>query len=165
MNLRRRRHWLIGDVHGCYQPLNKLLATLPPNDHLVFCGAVINRGEVTPATMDLVWDLIQTDRATWLRGNHEHDLIDSLKNELTPSRDGLRQHTTHAGFNAEGPQIERFSRIVLIDTGAVYGGCLSAYCPETDAVVQVQGAKRIPAFPRPLDLNRRPSVAGDAGPC
>lgn len=196
MNLRRRRHWGIGDVHGCYQPLNKLLATLPLNDHLVFCGDVINRGGVTPATMDLVWDLIQTDRATWLRGNHEHDLIDSLKNELTPSRDGLRQHTTHgqlgdssarkwllrlqqfplvyrgegwctthAGFNAEGPQMERFGRIVLIDTGAVYGGCLSAYCPETDAVVQVQGAKRIPAFPRPLDLNHRPSVAGDAGPC
>ena len=29
--------------------------------------------------------------------------------------------------------------IVLIDTGAVYGGRLTAFCPETSAVVQVQG--------------------------
>ena len=38
------------------------------------------------------------------------------------------------------PQVERLGAIVLIDTGAVYGGCLSAYCPQTDAVVQVEGA-------------------------
>ena len=37
-------------------------------------------------------------------------------------------------------QVERRRQIVLIDTGAVYGGLLSAYCPETDAVVQVMGA-------------------------
>ena len=57
MNLHSRRHWVIGDVHGCHQPLCQLLATLPPNDHLVFCGDVINRGEAIPATMNLVWDL------------------------------------------------------------------------------------------------------------
>ena len=59
---------MIGDVHGCYQPLCHLLATLPPNDHLVFCGDVINRGEAIPATMNLVWDLVQAGRASWLRG-------------------------------------------------------------------------------------------------
>ena len=207
MNLRGRRHWVIGDVHGCYEPLLKLLATLPLNDHLVFCGDVINRGEAIAATMDLVWDLIQAGRATWLRGNHEQDLITALE-----SQDGLRRHSTydqlgdnsarqwlprlqqlplvyrgdgwcatHAGFNAAGqpdlsirdpfwesydgrfglvvvghtprPQVERLGSIVLIDTGAVYGGCLSAYCPETDAVVQVQGAAT------------EGVLAGVAGPC
>ena len=157
-----RRHWVIGDVHGCHQPLCHLLATLPPNDHLVFCGDVINRGEAIPATMNLVWDLVQAGRATWLRGNHEQDLIDALE-----SQDGLSQLATHAWFDAAGqpdlsirdpfweaydgrfgqfvvghtprPQVARLGAIVLIDTGAVYGGCLSAYCPETDAVVQVEG--------------------------
>lgn len=220
LNLRSRRHWVIGDVHGCYQPLCHLLASLPPNDHLVFCGDVINRGEAIPATLNLVWDLIQAGRATWLRGNHEQDLIEALE-----SQDGLSEHATygqlgdsrahqwlprlqqlpliyrgdgwcatHAGFNAEGqpdlsirdpfweaydgrfglvvvghtprPQVERLGSIVLIDTGAVYGGYLSAYCPETDAVVQVQGAATDTSFPRPTDLNRRLSVlAGEAGPC
>ena len=185
---------MIGDVHGCYQPLRNLLATLPPKDHLVFCGDVINRGAAIAETMGLVWDLLQAGRATWLRGNHEQDLIDALE-----SQDGLSQNATygqlgdssarqwlsrlqqlplvyrgdgwcatHAGFNAAGepdlsirdpfweaydgrfglvvvghtprPQVERLGSIVLIDTGAVYGGCLSAYCPETDAVVQVEGA-------------------------
>ena len=170
--------------------------------------------------MNLVWDLFQAGRATWLRGNHEQDLIDALE-----SQDGLSEHgtygqlgdsrahqwlprlqqlpliyrgdgwcATHAGFNAEGqpdlsirdpfweaydgrfglvvvghtprPQVERLGSIVLIDTGAVYGGYLSAYCPETDAVVQVQGAATDTSFPRPADLNRRLSVlAGEVGPC
>ena len=200
VNPRRRRHWVIGDVHGCYQPLRHLLDMLPPNDHLVFCGDVINRGEAIPATMDLVWDLIQAGRATWLRGNHEQDLIDAMENHsLALSQESLSLHATyaqlgdsiarkwlprlqqlplvyrgdgwcatHAGFNAAGqpdlsirdpfwesydgrfglvvvghtprPQVQRLGAIVLIDTGAVYGGCLSAYCPETDAIVQVEGA-------------------------
>ena len=198
---------MIGDVHGCYDPLCSLLAKLPPNDHLVFCGDVINRGEAIPATMDLVWDLTQAGRATWLRGNHEQDLIDALE-----SQQGLSQHSTygqlgdsiarqwlprlhqlplvyrgdgwcatHAGFNTAGepdlsirdpfwedydgrfglvvvghtprPQVERLGSIVLIDTGAVYGGCLTAYCPETDAVVEVEGATTDAV------------LAGDAGPC
>ena len=198
---------MIGDVHGCYEPLCSLLAKLPPNDHLVFCGDVINRGEAIPATMDLVWDLTQAGRATWLRGNHEQDLIDALE-----SQEGLSQHATygqlgdsiarqwlprlqqlplvyrgdgwcatHAGFNTVGepdlsirdpfwedydgrfglvvvghtprPQVERLASIVLIDTGAVYGGCLTAYCPETDAVVEVEGATTDAV------------LAGDAGPC
>ena len=91
LNLHSRRHWVIGDVHGCHQPLCQLLATLPPNDHLVFCGDVINRGEAIPATMNLVWDLVQAGRATWLRGNHEQDLIDALE-----SQTGLSQHATSA---------------------------------------------------------------------
>ena len=212
MNLRRHRHWVIGDVHGCYQSLRNLLATLPPNDHLVFCGDVINRGEAIPETMDLVWDLIQAGRATWLRGNHEQDFITALENDLMSSQDGLSQHATygqlgessarewlprlqqlplvyrgdgwcatHAGFNEVGqpdlsirdpfweaydgrfglvvvghtprPQVQRLGSIVLIDTGAVYGGCLSAYCPETHAIVQVEGAATDAV------------LAGVAGPC
>ena len=75
----RTRHWVIGDVHGCHQSLLNLLAVLPSGDHLVFLGDVINRGAATEATMDLVWDLVRLGRATWLRGNHEQDLIDALQ--------------------------------------------------------------------------------------
>ena len=101
---------------------------------------------------------------------------------------------THAGFNSAGepdlfirepfwetydgrhgrvvightprPAVERHQRIVLIDTGAVYGGLLSAYCPETDAVVQVQGPRSQEPFPRPVDLERAPAVmSGDQTRC
>jgi serine/threonine protein phosphatase 1 len=45
-----------------------------------------------------------------------------------------------------GPGIRRIRSIVLIDTGACYGGPLSAYCPETREQVQVRGLA--PADPR-----------------
>ena len=38
-----------------------------------------------------------------------------------------------------GVDVREHGEIVLIDTGAVYGGRLTAFCPETSAVVQVQG--------------------------
>jgi serine/threonine protein phosphatase 1 len=191
----------------------------------VFCGDVINRGEGIEAAMDLVWTLVRLGRATWLRGNHEQDLIDALESsgdgsdEALFSQDTVRQlgerrtrswldrlqqlpliyraegwSATHAGFNSDGqpdlsirdpfwesydsrygrvvightprPTVERHRRIVLVDTGAVYGGLLSAYCPETDAVVQVQGSGDGCLFPRPDDLHRVPNVlAGDATSC
>lgn len=41
-----------------------------------------------------------------------------------------------------GHRVRRQGWIVLIDTGACYGGELSAYCPETGATVQVPGARQ-----------------------
>lgn len=40
-----------------------------------------------------------------------------------------------------GPEVRRIGRIVLIDTGACYGGHLSAYCPETGEVRQAPGLR------------------------
>ena len=202
-----------------------MLAVLPSDDHLVFCGDVINRGGGIEAAMDLVWTLVRLGRATWLRGNHEQDLIDALESsgdgsaEALFSQDTVRQlgerrtrswldrlqqlplkysaegwSATHAGFNSDGqpdlsirepfwesydgrhgrvvvghtprPTVERHPSIVLVDTGAVYGGLLSAYCPETDAVVQVQGSGDGCLLPRPDDPHRVPDVlAGDATSC
>ena len=64
------------------------------------------------------------------------------------------------------PQVERYGHIVLIDTGAVYGGLLTAFCPETDALVQVPGAPCSTSFPRPQDEGRIPAVlAGEPSTC
>ena len=41
-----------------------------------------------------------------------------------------------------GHRVRRQGWIVLIDTGACYGGELSAYCPDTGAIVQVPGARQ-----------------------
>lgn len=206
-----RRHWVIGDVHGCYASLLELLTVLPKRDHLVFCGDVIDRGPNIEASMHLVWDLTQSGRATWLRGNHEQALIDALQQSSTSSGVLLHQDTyrqlgdgvcrqwlprlnqlplvyqaqdwiaTHAGFSETGepdlsiresfwetydgrfgrvvightprPCVERNDCFVSVDTGAVYGGMLSAFCPETDAVVQVQGARDSSPVPDPRRLD------------
>lgn len=210
------RHWVIGDVHGCHQPLRRLLSVLPSTDHLVFCGDVINRGPGIAETIHLVWDLVCSGRATWLRGNHEQTLLEALEQRSSRGDDhlltidtyrqlgdGLTRRwlhrlrslpalyrgeswvATHAGFDALGrpdlrirepfwesydgrygrvvightprPAVERKGKIVMIDTGAVYGGLLSAYCPESDAVVQVIGqtAGPSPAPQRLFNLAQR----------
>ncbi|MDP7994233.1 MAG: metallophosphoesterase [Synechococcus sp. SP2 MAG] len=196
------KHWVIGDVHGCYQPLQQLLGVLPKNDHVVFCGDVINRGPETTSAIKLVWSLVTAGQATWLRGNHEQALLETLQepalNSLNPWLTRLQQlptvfwgHgwvATHAGFDSNGqpdltirepfwehydgshglvvightprPDVERHGRIVMVDTGAVYGGKLSAYCPETGAVVQVEGVQEAAAAPR-----KRKAPSLQAGPC
>ena len=181
------RHWIIGDIHGCHQPLDRMLEALPCTDHLVFCGDVVGRGPDVPDVADQVWRLVKQSRATWLMGNHEQRLLQDPALQLTvwPGDAALRRQwherlntlplwfqgdgwvATHAGFDAEGRadlhirepfwtqydgrygrvvvahtpghEVRRKGAIVMIDTGAVYGGQLTAFCPETDAVVQVQG--------------------------
>ena len=227
MQTLRSRHWVIGDVHGCHTELLALLAVLPIQDHLVFCGDVINRGSGIEACMNLVWGLVTLRRATWLRGNHEQALIEALESRSDEAHaallqldtyrqlgDGLARQwlhrlnqlpllyradgwcATHAGFNRAGepdlsirepfwdsydgryglavvghtprPRVERHGRIVLIDTGAVHGGCLSAYCPETDAVVQVRGPACAPdqQWQLPGDRVAEPALLrGDGASC
>ena len=195
-------HWVIGDVHGCYQPLQRLLGVLPKNDHVVFCGDVINRGPQTTTTMQLAWSLVTAGQATWLRGNHEQALLQTLADPALNSPNpwltrlqnlptvfwGNGWVATHAGFDSNGhpdltirkpfwehydgrhgrvvightprPDVEHHGRIVMVDTGAVYGGKLSAYCPETEAVVQVEGVREATAAPR-----NRSAPSLQAGPC
>tara|TARA_B100001059_G_C17779441_1_gene553248 strand:+ start:489 stop:1145 length:657 start_codon:yes stop_codon:yes gene_type:complete len=198
MASQRGHHWVIGDVHGCHEALLCLISVLPAGDHLVFCGDVINRGPGIAACINLVWGLVDSGRATWLRGNHEQRLVEGLQDVSAAGRHDLlaietyrqlgdtlmrewqqRLSTlplvysgegwvaTHAGFDQQGqpdlnvrerfwesydgrygtvvvghtprPGVEQRGQIVMIDTGAVYGGLLTAFCPETQAIVQVNG--------------------------
>ena len=213
-------HWVIGDVHGCHQALKVLIGLIPITDHLVFCGDVVGRGPQVRASIETVWDLVCSGRATWLKGNHEQRLIhqtDLQRHIWADDAADVQQWierlqalplvfqgqdwvATHAGFDAQGqPNLEirepfwngydgRFGKvvvahtpavdvrhkgqIVLIDTGAVYGGRLTAYCPETDAVVQVQnpdpgGAIRTQAVADSTmgDLIDQPSALIGSAPC
>ena len=199
-----RRHWVIGDVHGCAASLEALLDKLPACDRLIFCGDVINRGPQIGATMDRVWDLVEQDRAVWLKGNHEQDLVDALRQGSWRSQQGLAgcdtfRHlgerrcrtwlerldslpvaywgngwvATHAGFDpiswrpdlsvrmafwqaydgrfgevvighTPGPGLRKINGIVMVDTGACYGGDLTAYCPETGLVTTGPGLRSLP---------------------
>jgi serine/threonine protein phosphatase 1 len=216
------RHWVIGDVHGCATALQDLISRLPPSDRLIFCGDLINRGPQIERSMILAWDLVAQGRATWLRGNHEQNLLKALSKQRGSSHQALagcdtyrqlgsRQcrlwrerleslplaHwgqgwvATHAGFDpgtwlphlsirqpfwkkydgrfgdviiGHTPvvRVERSANgIVKIDTGACYGGRLSAYCPETGEGISVPGLRSIGSqLPAP---GRRRTVQSAAG--
>jgi serine/threonine protein phosphatase 1 len=73
----------IGDVHGCYPKLIKLMEKIPFNpqkDLLIFMGDYIDRGEQSREVVDYLLDLKKKlPNLVFLLGNHESMLLDYLK--------------------------------------------------------------------------------------
>jgi serine/threonine protein phosphatase 1 len=100
--------FVIGDVHGRSEQLNRLLEMLPridSADTLVFLGDLIDRGLDAPGCVKRVMDLHREnpERVVCLRGNHEQMLMDFIDGEariwLTPAAGGeytFEQYTGHA---------------------------------------------------------------------
>ena len=82
--------YAIGDIHGCAQTLDALLArlgadaggTLGPDDTLVFVGDYVDRGPDSPGVLDrcLRLEAASNDgtgpRCVFLRGNHDQMMLD-----------------------------------------------------------------------------------------
>lgn len=81
---------IVGDVHGEIDALRTLLQCLgystegahPEGRRLVFVGDLVDRGPDSPATIELVRLLVESQRAQCVLGNHELNiLIDSHKTD------------------------------------------------------------------------------------
>jgi len=69
-------HYIVGDVQGCCDALDRLLAEIgfsPSRDHLVVLGDLINRGPQNLATLRRLRGL--DSAATCLLGNHDLHLL------------------------------------------------------------------------------------------
>lgn len=71
--------YVIGDIHGCLAPLQRLMAQLHPTetDELVFLGDYIDRGPDSKGVIDYLLTL--RGRYTFLMGNHERMFLDFLQ--------------------------------------------------------------------------------------
>ncbi|MBI4734580.1 MAG: serine/threonine protein phosphatase [candidate division NC10 bacterium] len=70
--------YVIGDIHGCLRPLQRLLGKIEPEpgDEVVFIGDYIDRG---PQSREVVEYLLGLPyRCVFLLGNHEKMLLDFL---------------------------------------------------------------------------------------
>lgn len=107
------RIFAVGDIHGCYEALCRLLERIPivwGQDRLVFLGDYIDRG---PDSFEVVEHLIALGRrqpdVVFLKGNHEAMLLEYLdgRDRLTYLYNGGRQtlesYLRHASTAAGSP--------------------------------------------------------------
>jgi serine/threonine protein phosphatase 1 len=73
--------WIVGDVHGEYEKLLKLIEKLPKNVQICFVGDLIDRGEKSAEVVELI---LSNDYFCVL-GNHELMMIKSVKDKQDES--------------------------------------------------------------------------------
>lgn len=70
--------WIIGDVHGCFDPLQQLLETIDydiSHDELWFVGDIVNRGPQSLACLRFVKKVVEAGRGRMVLGNHDVHLL------------------------------------------------------------------------------------------
>ncbi len=74
--------YVIGDVHGCLDALEKLLSKLPigSEDKLIFLGDYLDRGPDSKGVIDFLINLSKFYDCVFLRGNHEQMMLECLDN-------------------------------------------------------------------------------------
>lgn len=76
------RNYVIGDIHGCYEELVKILEKIDldfSTDRLIFTGDYIDRGDKSYEVLSYLKKLQEKqgdDKVVLLRGNHEQMAID-----------------------------------------------------------------------------------------
>jgi serine/threonine protein phosphatase 1 len=85
-----RRYFVVGDIHGCYQKLRRLLERLDwapgGDDLLIFLGDYIDRGPQSYEVVDTLADLAgRAPNIVTLMGNHEEMFLQFLSGEISPS--------------------------------------------------------------------------------
>ena len=93
---------IIGDVHGCYDELLALLDKLgydiqpnhitpPPGRKAIFLGDLVDRGPKTPQVLDLVMQMVNSDTALCIPGNHDTRLVRALQGKKVRPTYGLSE--------------------------------------------------------------------------
>jgi bis(5'-nucleosyl)-tetraphosphatase (symmetrical) len=117
--------YAIGDVHGCFETLRRLLRRIafdPRQDRLWFVGDLVNRG---PRSLEVLrWAAEQGDRIVVVLGNHDLHLLargaglaearkrDTLEDVLeAPDRDDLLLWLRHRPF------VHREGKALLVHAG------------------------------------------------
>jgi protein phosphatase len=99
---------IIGDVHGCFDELHELLTALgytiestsravgehyqvshPGGRKAVFVGDLVDRGPAVPAVLRLVMDMVASDVALCVPGNHDTRLLRKLQGKEVNMKHGI----------------------------------------------------------------------------
>ncbi len=127
---------IIGDVHGCLEELQELLARLgytappeygaaggtayrhPEGRRAVFVGDLVDRGPDSPGVLRLVMTMVEEGTAFCVPGNHDERLLRKLR--------GRNVNPTH-GLDLTLAQLEREPAEFLADLRRFLDGLVSHY--------------------------------------
>ena len=84
-----RRYFVVGDIHGCYLKLRKMLELLDwtpgGSDFLIFLGDYIDRGPQSYEVIDTLAELAQrAPNIVTLMGNHEEVFLQYISGLVSP---------------------------------------------------------------------------------
>ena len=106
------RKFIIGDIHGSYVQLEKLLKKINPDlyrEQIIFLGDYIDRGPNSYNVIQLLIGLQRQfgkDHVVLLRGNHEQMAIDNIKRKYRGPSNGYDK--TLWDFERNGDSIENY---------------------------------------------------------
>lgn len=80
------KHFVISDIHNCYDELMKALAKESfdfhaPDHKIVFLGDAFEKGKKPKETYIFLKEMLERDKLIWVRGNHDIELVNALKNK------------------------------------------------------------------------------------
>jgi len=111
-----KKLYVIGDIHGCHEPLTQLLAKISPDprrDRVIFLGDYINRG---PASQQVIAELIEFQRryprTIFLQGNHEEMFLRYLHGQDDFPFLQVGGLTTLQSYGVITPDVEQTLRAV-----------------------------------------------------
>lgn len=117
---------IIGDVHGCLEELEALLARLGyeapsegapawshPSRRAVFLGDLVDRGPASIACLELAKAMVERGRALMVPGNHEAKLVRALRGKNVKASHGLER--TLAELEALSPEVRADKSVALAD--------------------------------------------------
>ena len=74
------RYFVVGDIHGKAQMLEEIMTEWDGKAQLVFLGDLIDRGENSKRSIEIVKDYVDHHGAVCLSGNHEYMFLAWLDN-------------------------------------------------------------------------------------
>jgi protein phosphatase len=113
---------LIGDVHGCFDELGELFASLgyqiepivgldgrtdvavqpPPGRTAIFVGDLVDRGPNVPAVLRLVMGMVAAGTARCVVGNHDDKLLRHLRGNAVQVSHGLAESLRQLERESDG---------------------------------------------------------------
>jgi bis(5'-nucleosyl)-tetraphosphatase (symmetrical) len=160
--------WAIGDVHGCYRTLRRLLArrSIGREDRLWFVGDLVNRGPRSLETLRFVADL--GERATVVLGNHDIHCLAVARGVAQPRKKDTFDRLLRARdrdelltWLAARPLLSTEGGRVLVHAGLLFGWTLRA---AERRARSAERALRDPVASVPFLRAYRPAAAPPFGP-